>query len=256
VRQVTKSVNPQNHAIWTLERLYQYLCLWAYEVYDTLAHPALNQSPRDAYESGLQLAGARSHRCVQYDEAFRLLTLPTTRTGIAKVIPGKGIKINNRYYWANAFRTAEIENMCAPVRYDPYDAGQAYVFIKGVWVTCHSEHYHVFRGRSEREVMLASSELRKRQSRTRSVFNSSAKKLASFLTSVEAQETLLMQRLRDLETKKVLAEIDGEKTLPHAPLFLVPSGADISPATSESSALTTDHRQPAQFDEPELYSDY
>ena len=41
---MTKSVNPQNHAIWTLEKLYQYLCLWAYEIYDALAHPALSQA--------------------------------------------------------------------------------------------------------------------------------------------------------------------------------------------------------------------
>src|SRR5262249_45573496 len=171
-------------------------------------------------------------------------------------IPGKGVKINNRYYWANAFRTAEVENLSVPVRYDPYDAGQAHVFIKGIWVTCHSEHYHVFRGRTEREVMLASSELRKRQSRGNSVFNNSAKKLASFLTSIESQEILLTQRLRDLETKKVFAEIDGEKALPYAPLVLVPGSADASPPNSERSSLTTDHQQPAQFDDPELYSDY
>lgn len=41
----------------------------------------------------------------RYDEAFRLLTLPTTRSGVARVIPNNGVKINNRYYWANAFGT-------------------------------------------------------------------------------------------------------------------------------------------------------
>lgn len=256
VRQVTRSVAPATQAIWTLPLLYERLCEWAYEFYDTRLHGRLEQSPRAAFECGMRLAGARPHRMVHYDEAFRLLTLPSTRSGVAKVIPGNGVKINNRYYWANAFRNAEVENESVPVRYDPFDAGQAYVFVKGIWVTCHSEHYHVFRGRTEREVMLASSELRKRLSRGKSFFNVSAKKLASFLTSLEAQETLLMQRLRDLETKKVLAEIDGEKTLPHSPLFLVPGGAETSPATSEEAALTTDRQQPAPFDEPELYSDY
>jgi putative transposase len=256
VRQATRAVAPATQAIWTLPLLYERLCEWAYEFYDTSIHGKLEQSPRAAFESGMQLAGARSHQHTQYDEAFRLLTLPTTRSGAAKVIPGKGVKINHRYYWANAFRTAEVENMCAPVRYDPYDAGQAHVFIKGIWVACHSEHYHVFRGRTEREVMLASAELRKRQSRGKSVFNNSAKKLASFLISVESQEILLMQRLRDLETKKVLAEIDGEKALPHAPQVLVPGGADTSPGASEKSSFTTDHQQSTQFDDPELYSDY
>ena len=47
-------------------------------------------------------------------------------------------------------------------------------------------------------------------SRGGGVFNASAKKLAAFLTSVEAQETLLAQRLRDIETKKVLSGIGGD----------------------------------------------
>lgn len=118
------------------------------------------------------------------------------------------------------------------MRYDPYDAGQAYAFVKGVWVKCHSEHYHVFQGRTEREIMLASSELRKRQSRGGSVFNASAKKLAAFLTSVEAQETLLAQRLRDLETKKVLSAIDGENFLSHDPRSAATSAAESFPADS------------------------
>jgi putative transposase len=95
---------------------------------------------------------------IWYDEAFRLLTLPTTRSGMARVIPNNGVKINNRYYWANAFRNAELGNTSVPVRYDPYDAGLAYAFVKGIWVTCHSEHYQVFQGRTEREIMLASTD--------------------------------------------------------------------------------------------------
>src|SRR5437868_8409784 len=34
VRQVTKSVDPKQHAIWTLGELYRYFTLWAYDVYD------------------------------------------------------------------------------------------------------------------------------------------------------------------------------------------------------------------------------
>ncbi len=256
VRQVTKSVAPATQAIWTLPLLNERLCEWAYEVYDTSLHGRLEQSPRAAFESGMRMAGDRLHRMIQYDEAFRLLTLPTTRSGMARVVPNNGVKINNRYYWANIFRNAELGNTSVPVRYDPYDAGQAYAFVKGVWVTCHSEHYLVFRGRTEREIMLASSELRKRQSRGVTVFNASAKKLATFLTSVEAQETLLAQRLRDIETKKVLFGIDGELLLSHNPRSPLADATDPSPANFAQSPLATDRRQPAQFDEPELYSDY
>jgi len=251
VRQVTRSVAPATQAIWTLPLLYERLCEWAYEVYDTSLHGRLEQSPRAAFESGMQMAGDRLHRMIRYDEAFQLLTLPTTRRGVARVIPNNGVKINNRYYWANAFRNAELGHMSVPVRYDPYDAGQAYAFVKGTWVRCHSEHYHVFQGRTEREIKLASSELRKRQSRGGGVFNASAKKLAAFLTSVEAQETLLAQRLQDLETKKVLSAIDGENYLSRDPRSAVTSAADSFPTGSEPAPPAM-----IQFDEPELYSDY
>ncbi|MGH9875874.1 MAG: hypothetical protein ACRD9S_25765 [Pyrinomonadaceae bacterium] len=116
VRQVTRSVAPATQAIWTLPLLYERLCEWAYEVYDTSLHGRLGQSPRAAFESGMQMAGGRLHRMIQSDEAFRLLTLPTTRSGVARVIPNNGVKINNRYYWANAFRNAELGNTSVPVR--------------------------------------------------------------------------------------------------------------------------------------------
>ncbi len=43
-RQITKSVDPRNHAVWRLKELSEHLSNYAYEVYDTLDHPALGQS--------------------------------------------------------------------------------------------------------------------------------------------------------------------------------------------------------------------
>ena len=79
VRQVTKSIAPPTQAIWTLPLLYERMCEWLYEV-DTSLHGRLEQSPREAFESGMRTAGDRLHRMIRYDEAFRL-TLPTTRGG-------------------------------------------------------------------------------------------------------------------------------------------------------------------------------
>ena len=53
VRVVTSSVNPRNHAVWTLGRLHDRLCEWAYEIYDTTEHPALGQTPRDCFADGM-----------------------------------------------------------------------------------------------------------------------------------------------------------------------------------------------------------
>ncbi len=255
VRQVTKSIAPVTQAIWTLPLLYEQFCTWAYEFYDTSMHGTLGQSPRTAFERGMQMAGGRLHRLIQYDEAFRLLTLPTTRRGTAKVAPGSGVKINNRYFWTNAFRNAAVAHQRLPVRYDPYDAGQAYVFLHGAWVICYSEHYQAFRGRTEKEVMQASSELRKRHSRDQAALQTSAKQLAAFLSSVEAQESLLLQRLRDSEAKKVMSLLEGEKKRLQEEL---PSPT-ATPALTNTPSLPTDQTllMPADMlAEPELYAEY
>jgi len=51
VRQVTKSVNPEGLATWSLTELYDRLCEYLYEIYDTVEHPALGRSPREAFLS-------------------------------------------------------------------------------------------------------------------------------------------------------------------------------------------------------------
>lgn len=204
VRQVTKSVSPQEQACWTFGQFYARLCEWAYEVYDTLEHPALGQSPRDAFAMGMMQGGQRLQRLIPYDETFRMLTLPTARKGTAKVMPHLGVKINALCYWSDALLDPEVGKTQVPVRYDPFDAGIAYAFIKGHWVQCLSEHYAIFAGRSEREVQLATAELRKRNQLHGQRLTITARKLADFLTSLEAEELLLEQRLRDAEAKAML----------------------------------------------------
>ncbi len=212
VRQVTPAVDPKTHAVWALGRLYVRLGEWAYEVYDTRDHPALGQSPREAYAAGLAQGGMRLHRLIPYDELFIMMTLPTVRKGTAKVQPNLGVKLNAIYYWADAFRDAEVEGLSVPVRYDPFDAGSAYAHVKGRWVHCVSEHYACFAGRSEKELLLATAELRQRsRNHTRKLYLT-ARKLAEFLASLEAEEALLQQRLRDKENRAVRHAIHEEQT--------------------------------------------
>ena len=98
----------------------------------------------------------------------------------------------------------EVGKTQVPIRYDPFDAGVAYAFIKGHWVHCLSEHYAIFAGRSEREIQLATAELRKRNQLHGQQFTLTARKLADFLSSLEAEELLLEQRLRDTEAREIL----------------------------------------------------
>ena len=202
VRQVTQSVNPRNLAVWTLESLSKRICEWAYDVYEMTEHPALGQSPREAFQVGLAQGGFRPHRLIPYDDDFRVLTLPTTSKGTATVFPGRGIKMRGLYYWCDSFRDPAIERSVVPVRYDPWDAGTAYAYVRNQWVRCHSEYFVAFQGRTQKELMIATAELRRRQSLHSKALAVSAKTLATFLKSVESEEVLLTQRLMDHETRR------------------------------------------------------
>lgn len=145
--------------------------------------------------------GLRLHRMIRYDEDFLICTLPTTAKGTAKIVAGRGVKIHHVYYWSDEFRDPELECRQVPVRYDPYDIGTAYAFSRNRWVRCHSEFYVTLRGRSEKEVSLATKELRRRhQQHACQRMRLNAKVLATFLESVESQEALLTQRLCDSES--------------------------------------------------------
>ena len=213
VRQVTQAVAPRTQAVWTLGPLAERLQEWAYEIYDTTTHPALGQSPRATYVQGLQNTGVRPQRLIPYDEEFLLWTRPTTSKGTAKVLPGRGVRIHNLLYWCEAFRNPQIEGTRVAVRYDPYDAGRAWAACGSTgrqhWFECHSEYYTVLRGRSEKELLLATQELRARRSQHAQRCSVNAKQLAVFLQSAEAEEALLKQRLCDLATRRLIAAVDN-----------------------------------------------
>lgn len=202
VRQVTRSVAPKGQAAWTFGELSDRLEEYLYESYDQMSHVSLGQSPRDAFESGLKESGYRPQRRVAFDLDFKIATLPTTPKGTAKIVIGRGVKINGIYYWSDAFRNPTAEGHNVPVRYDPFDAGTAYAFIAGQWTRCHSEYRSSFQGKSEKEIQLASRLLHRRWQIHGKDSAISAKKLAEFLQSVEHEETLLLQRMRDREAHR------------------------------------------------------
>src|SRR5258708_2723594 len=120
VRQVTKAVSPKGLAIWTLESFYRLLCLWCYEFYDNREHPALGQTPAEAFAAGLAMHGAREHTRIEYDDDFIKDTLPTTTKGTAKVGKKSGVvTINYISYSAHAFDLPEVRGTEVEVRYDP-----------------------------------------------------------------------------------------------------------------------------------------
>ncbi|HEU5382454.1 MAG TPA: transposase, partial [Ktedonobacteraceae bacterium] len=90
---------------------------WADEEYETIPHPALGISPREAYELSLERDGERTHKLIPYDETFIMATFPTTRKGTALIQPGVGVRVNYLDYWCEAMRDPTVERTHVKVRY-------------------------------------------------------------------------------------------------------------------------------------------
>ncbi|MBD2616471.1 DDE-type integrase/transposase/recombinase [Nostoc punctiforme FACHB-252] len=215
VRQVTKSNNPKNQAVWTLDQLYEHFCSYCYEFYDCKEHPTLGQSPRQTFMLGLNSSGSRPQKQIIYDDNFKIFTLPSTPKGTAKVQPSRGVKINYLYYWSidDSFLRPEIEGTNVPIRYDPFDMGTAYAYVKGRWIRCISEYYKSFQNRSEKEVNIASTQLRRKRQKHTQRLTLSAQEKATYLEGTEAQETLLLQRLHDLAQQDVWVLIEKNSVI-------------------------------------------
>src|SRR6266567_2027555 len=105
----TRSTDPQRQAVWTLPALAERVQQWADEEYETMRHPALGMTPREAYELSLSRDGERLDKAIEYDDEFLRATFPTTKKGTAKVEPGVGVRMNYLDYWCEAMRDPTVE---------------------------------------------------------------------------------------------------------------------------------------------------
>ena len=215
-RQNTRATDPRSLAVWTLPALAERIQQWADEEYETIRHPALGMTPRQANALSMERDGSRSHRDIFYDEAFRMATLPTTRKGTAKVVPGVGVRMNHLDYWCEAMRDATVENTQVQVRFDPFDVSVGFVYIDG-WRQCFTP-YDEFAGCSERELQLLASELRQnnRLQCGREQVEITQKQLADFRRENAAKEVILRQQRTDRETRAALKVLEGGKHIPTA----------------------------------------
>ena len=220
----THATDPKRQAVWTLPALAERVQQWADEEYETMPHPALGMTPREAYMLSIERDGERTHKEILYDETFRMATFPSTRKGTALVHPGVGVRMNYLDYWCEAMRDPTVEETQVKVRYDPFDVSVGYAYIDGRWRKCLTP-YQEFAGCSERELQLLTAELRKRHrlvSGTEHI-EVTQKQLASFRRENTDIETLLRQQRHDRETRAALAVLEGGKS---ARISDMPSPAD------------------------------
>ncbi len=202
VRIVTKSVNPKALALWDFSGLLEHLEVFLFDKYEIVSHPALSQPPRDAFNHGMATTGTRQHRRVAYDLSFIMSTLPTTRKGTVKIRPGRGFVLDEFTYWNDSFHDPALSNKDIPIRYDPFDKGVAWVFVKCRWVECHSNFYAQMKGKTEKQIQIATEIERKLRSSSAAVRRTVRPRvIAEILSDAARYEELNRQRLRDLEVQ-------------------------------------------------------
>lgn len=208
VREVTKSVNPRGQAVWTLPALYDALTEWCYDVYDQQPHQGLHgRSPREVFLAGQAQAGARSHRPIEYNEQFLRLTEPSTPKGTARFGIRGLAKVNNIVYYCPKLvrfgtggRGTDVH-----VRYDPWDFGHIHALVDGEWEECRANNYDVFHYRSEREIALATEEIRALDRQAGRAPSVSHARIVAYFQQIQQHEEVLRQHLRDQEMRRALA---------------------------------------------------
>jgi putative transposase len=243
-RQLTPEINPRRHAVWTLAALSDVLCEWAYEVYDQTDHPAWGQPPREIFFQGLAHTGERLQRLIAYDDLFIKATMPTTDKGVVTIQPGKGVQLFSHYYWNDVFAAPSLAKAVVPIRYDPFDLGSVYVFVEKQWVACQSSYYAQFQGRSERELQVVMAEWRQQLRADPQRQRLTAERLVAFWERVEQQETILLQRIKDQESRPVREQIEGTASGSMTTPMLLPN------------AEQREHAPPIDLDQLILYDEY
>lgn len=250
VRQVSASVNPKNLAVWTLEDFAPIQRQFCYEVYDTTPHPALGLSPCEAEARFMEATGKREHMRIAYDTAFEILTLPTTKSGFAKVHPQKGVRIKYLDYWCAAFSEPNVAGETVPVRFNPWDASIAYAYVSRKWQPCISTYANVFKNWSKRAIEAATDELRKRKKQHAHQRSSSGGQsgrpvsisilqLAKFMEEVSAREDMLI-----IQAQESANRLANQSTVPSSPtdlspLVVKPASVPMLPTSNNNVTLPT-----------------
>lgn len=107
--------------------------------------------------------------------------------------------------------SSDVVGTKVELRYDPFDISHIYAYVHNHWVECITSQYGLLHGHSERELILATAELREQNRRSHIRTPIDAKRLADFLAKIEAHEAVLLARQRDIENQAVLYRIEQTK---------------------------------------------
>jgi putative transposase len=197
-RRVSKEVDPARNAVWTMDRFDQRMEFYIEKVYHPSHHGGLGMSPLATRAYGIRAHGERNHRIIPYDRTFIIQSCPAVHRGTAKVTTG-GIKVNYILFKCEEFNWPGVQGTNVPARYDPFNKGLAWAFVRGEWRECYSEHYPIFRQYTERAMRIATERIKLTARLAGKSSSLNAQRLAMFLQESEKEEDLLKQLKQDSE---------------------------------------------------------
>lgn len=218
-RQLSDTHDPRKRAVWNLKDLLCEMERYLFQVYGELEHPALGISPNQAFQVGMARTGLRPMRLIPMTDEIEMACMPSTKSGDATIIPGKGVKIGPIYYRHALMRDPALERKKVDVRYDPFNLGIAYAYIDRQWRLCESEYAGLFHGKTEREIMIIGAEITGKNKRDGVRRPKNAQQLARYLMGVGQTEAQLLQRKKDIEQRSLyqdFEEIDATEESPTA----------------------------------------
>ncbi|MDG0857460.1 Mu transposase C-terminal domain-containing protein [Roseateles puraquae] len=224
-RSMSKTHDPRIRAVWTIRDFADALEGYINEVYATVVNQTLGVAPGEAFRHGVATFGERLHNRYACDENFRMMTLPSTPKGTARIRPGAYVKINGIPYAAPELKGPGLVGADVAVRFDPFNMGLAYARIGKVWVELKSVYYATFQRYSEREIMAASAELRENLAGTYANRAISAKVLAAYLEKLSLQEGRLVADADARKAAEQAQEVIAEAARRQPAAASAPAGA-------------------------------
>lgn len=161
----------------------------------------------------MEISGSRPYRYIPYDMGFYILTMPAAKgnNGNVKIDSQQGVKIGYINYHCSQFSQPSLNGAYVPARYDPFNMGIAYCYINDQWVECYSDYYKIFQNKTEKQIKIASEEIRVKKKKYASNAGVRAKALAQFLQQEgKTENELLLQQKRDNENP-ALRVINGSQ---------------------------------------------
>ncbi len=231
-RSMSTTHDPRNRAEWNLGEFTDRFGRYLSAVYHANEHPALGCDPATAFTAGTIRSGERATRLIAHDENFRMLCLPTTSKGVAKVIPGRGVKIKYLYYTGPAMRDPKIQNTTVAVRYEPMNAAIGFAYVNGKWAQLRSEYAAEFMHHSTKEIEILTHEMRQRAGNTGTRQATSARNIADFMKQVGEDEESMIQRRKDEEWR--MANPDASASMLPAHLRVVSPSTGTTATTQRS----------------------